>query len=101
MARVRVEPFWEGGGIRLTAEFHDPETDALVAPIAPVVVSTVDPAGTVATPTVTNPSVGIYRAEFVAGVPGVWKYRVASSGPLPGVDEGTFEVRESQIPPGP
>lgn len=54
------------------------------------------PDGTETTPTVTNPSTGVYRAEVTADQSGTWYYRFESTGGV-SAEERFFLVSESQF----
>ena len=51
---------------------YDPDT---------VVMTVVDPAGTVTNPTPANPSVGVYDFDFQLDLAGIWFYDVVATGP--------------------
>jgi hypothetical protein len=84
-----------GQRLRVTAQFKDESS-------APANPSTVTarmrlPNGTVSSPSVTNPSTGMYRVEHVPTLPGLYKVRVTGSG---GIDQSQvieFVVNHDEV----
>lgn len=97
MSRRRELPIWVGSGVRLTVTFTDPDTGQPEAVVEPVTITVKDPADATTTPTVEKVATGVYRADFQVGAAGIWHYRAASSGALPGVVEGDIDVEESEV----
>lgn len=56
------------------------------------------PAGTVTTPTPTNPSTGVYTYLLSPTVPGWWAYRFTGSGANASAEEGRIFVRTPLVP---
>jgi hypothetical protein len=76
---------------------YDPFTDPPALTAATVALSVTDPAGVVTTPSITNPSTGIYRSSFTLATAGVWYWRWTVSGTVVDVADGEVTAAD----PGP
>lgn len=59
---------------------------------ATVTLTVTDPAGTVTTPAVANPSVGVYTSAVAPGTAGTWLYRWTATGAATSAEDGVFIV---------
>lgn len=91
-------PIYPGTGILIAASFRNPETSALMDPVEPVSIVVRRPDSAEVELEAEKTGTGIYQAEYVCQLPGVHHVRGISSGPLPGVDEGSFTVRPTNLP---
>ena len=98
MASTSVTTYDPGDQVRLTVSFLSTGSTA----VNPTTVSFVyrDPAGnltTMASSDITNDVVGTYYGDLVVSTPGVWYYRITSTGNLVSAGEDWFRVRHSQV----
>lgn len=59
---------------------------------ATVVCTVTDPAGTITTPVVANPSTGTYTTTIPVALAGMWVYRFTATGAATDAEDGTFYV---------
>lgn len=52
-----------------------------------------DPLGTETTPVATKATTGVYYADVILGIEGLWHYRWEGTAPALGASEGKLEVR--------
>lgn len=96
-------PIYLGATARLSAAFTDPETTAPLDPTGVQVTvkkaDNSDPATYVfgTDSEVTKQSVGNYRAELPADVPGKWSYRWEGAGVTVAVGQGDFTVEATNV----
>lgn len=83
-----------GDVARLEATFRD---TAGVLTNTTVTLTVKKPDGTSSTPSTSNPSTGLYRADISIDQPGVWVYRFAGTGAVTSVEEGRLYVRRSGV----
>lgn len=88
-------PFIIGTQVRMQLILKDYD-DALVA--GTVVCNLKDPSGNASTPSVTNPSTGVYHAFVTTDEAGEWPYQFVSSGATVAVGESSFQVIASAFP---
>lgn len=81
-----------GSTVLIEATFRRPDLTAF-DPDA-VLIRTRDPDGVTADQVVVHDGVGLYHAEFVPEVPGVWHYESLATSGTRGSDSGTFYVEE-------
>lgn len=85
-----------GATVVLSLTVTDPDTAQLVDP--DTVTATVRrPDGMTSAPTVSHPSVGVYRVSVVADAEGPWRYRFVGTGAYAGVAEGAFIIDHSEF----
>ncbi len=86
-----------GDLIRVEATFRD-DLGVLTAPTT-VVVTVQAPDGVITTPSATNPSVGVYRYEFVPSLGGNWKVQFLGTGTVQQLVKERIYVAPSLIAP--
>ncbi len=82
---------YTGVRVTLTGVFRDNGTKALTDPTM-VICEVYAPDGTVATPTATKSSVGVYDATFIPTQSGVHRYRFVGTGAASAVGQSFFRV---------
>ena len=85
-----------GDRVTIQATFTD-ENSVLTDPDT-VQLEIKNPAGTVTTPSVSNPSTGVYEGSVLFDADGLWWYRWEGTGTVDAAEEGSMSVRESQFP---
>lgn len=82
--------YTSGEEVRLTGTFtvNDIPTDPGAASL-----EVRDPDGTTTTPTLTKTGTGVYVADIVVELEGLWHYRFEGTAPALGAAEGKLEVR--------
>lgn len=92
---AKSKSFVIGATVRITGSFY--VDDVLTAPTT-VVVTVEEPDGTQSTPTVTNPSTGVYQSCFTADQSGYHRFKIVGTGNnADGVLEGTFYINTSSL----
>lgn len=89
------EPIYEGTTVQVKGTFVDHDGQATDPSAAQLEVQ--DPNGVITTPTLSNPSTGVYTGLQAVAVPGLWRFRWEGSGALVAADEGYFYVRPTAI----
>lgn len=56
-----------------------------------------DPCGATYAPAITNPSTGLFAANFTPQIAGVWHYRWQGTGNFDAAHEDTFEISSSDF----
>lgn len=83
--------------ITFATTFLDPQTQQPKNP-STVIFKLKDPNGVVSTPAVSSPSVGVFVAQYVPTVSGMWASQWQGIGTVQTVVEGRFEVEPTAFP---
>lgn len=86
-----------GNQIQLTATFTQVSNGSLVNPTT-VTIQILDPSGVTTSPTVSNPSTGIYTVLFTTTIPGRHAWKAKGTGTVIASGPGEFIVNTPDIP---